>query len=41
MFSKQIAEQKSKLEAILSTDVAGLNSRLKAAGIPHILIELR
>jgi len=39
MFNGQIAEQKRKLEAILSTDVAGLNSRLKKADIPHISTE--
>ena len=40
MFTKQLEEQKEKLDAILSTDVAGFNTRLKAANIPHIEIEV-
>lgn len=40
MFKGQILEQKSKLETILATDVAGFNSRLKDAGIAHIHTEL-
>jgi hypothetical protein len=39
MFKEQIAEKRTELEAILTTDVAGLNARLKAANIPHILTE--
>ncbi|MBN1222602.1 MAG: sialidase [Candidatus Aminicenantes bacterium] len=37
IYTEQVAEQKSKFDAILSTDVAGFNGHLKAAGIPHII----
>jgi photosystem II stability/assembly factor-like uncharacterized protein len=36
MFKKQVEEQKSKLEALFATDLEGLNTRLKASGIPFI-----
>ena len=36
MFTEQLEAQKAKLAAILSADLAGFNSRLKAADIPYI-----
>jgi hypothetical protein len=36
IFMKQVEEQKAKLDAILTTDLAGFNTRLKAANIPYI-----
>jgi hypothetical protein len=36
MFRKQVDEQKTRLSAILSTEVEGFNARLKAAGIPYV-----
>jgi len=36
IFKKQVEEHKSKLDALLSTDLEGFNARLKASGIPFI-----
>ena len=36
MFKKQVEEQKSRLDALLSTDLQGFNARLKESGIPFI-----
>ena len=40
MYTKQVEEQRDKLEAILSKEVADLNTLLREAGIPHISTEL-
>ncbi len=39
MFTQQLEELKGRLSAILSTDVAGFNTRLKAANISYIETE--
>jgi hypothetical protein len=36
MFMREVGAQKERLDAIMRSDVAGFNDRLKAANIPHI-----
>lgn len=38
MYTKQIADEKSKFDELVSTDLANFNAKLKSANVPHVTV---